>query len=226
MRFLAGFLLFVLLLTACTTQIPSGELPQEQPVITRYEVNPAEITKGDSALITWDIVGASLVTIDPGVGEMPSSGSMQVAPDVTTIYTISATNKAGTVTRSLTLNVVSAQSGVNAGQTGTTGDSKIPTVPVLLSPINGSIFNHFPRTINFRWEPSRGERPITYTLKVQYDTSKSPGSFQGYIPPVTLSNIEYSLDFQVSGDGRWCVMAKNDFGASDYCDWWYFQFTK
>jgi hypothetical protein len=226
MKRLIGFLFVFLTLTACTAQqIPSGELPQEPPVISRFDMNLTEINKGESALIAWDITGASIVKIDPGVGEMPSRGSLQVAPDVTTIYTISAENKAGTVNKSLTLTVKdNQQTGDN--QASSANISKIPTVPVLISPINGSVFSHYPRTVNFKWQPSKGEATINYVLQVQYDTRESPGTFQGYYNPITLSDIDYSLDFKVSGNGRWRIMAKNDFGSSDYCDWWYFQFTK
>jgi hypothetical protein len=215
-------LLLIALIVACSPAVPSDDLNLDKPVIDDFNINPSQINAGDTALIKWSVTGSSDVTLDPDIGNMPSNGSIEVNPVETTVYTLKATNEAGTVEQSLTVTVLGKQSGTNEVQ----GNSKLPTVPVLLSPRNGAVFSFYPRTIKFKWQPSKGETPITYVLKIQYDTRERPGSFQGSYEPIILSNIEYTLDFVTQGNGRWCVMAKNEYGASNYCDWWYFQFTK
>lgn len=212
----------VVLLVACTPGMPADDLSQQKPVIDVYKVNPAEINTGDSAVITWAVMGATSVTMDPHVGVMPSSGSIEVTPTETTVYTIHAINETSTVDESLTITVT----GTDAYIPADTDDPRLPTVPVLMSPVDGAVFSNFPRTVKFKWQASQGETPMTYILKIQYDTRETPGSFEGSYSPITLTNIEYSLDFIGKGTGRWCVMAKNDYGASEYCNWWYFQFTK
>lgn len=215
-------LFLIILLVACTPGMPADDLPSQKPVIDVYKVNTLEINTGESAVITWSVIGAASVNMNPNVGVMPSSGSIEVTPVETTVYTIHAVNESGTVEDSLTITVNAANPYLSVD----TEDSRLPTVPVLLSPVDGAVFSNYPRTVNLKWQASEGEIPITYILKIQYDTRETPGSFEGSYSPVTLTNIEYSLDFVGKGRGRWCVMAKNDFGASEYSDWWYFQFTK
>jgi hypothetical protein len=215
-------LFLIVLLMACTPGTPANDLPSPEPVIDVYKVDAAEINDGDSAVITWSITGATSVTMDPNVGVMPSSGSIEVTPVETTVYTIHAVNESGTVEDSLTITVNAANPYISVGPE----DPRLPTVPILKSPVDGAVFSNYPRTVNLKWQASEGEIPITYILKIQYDTRETPGSFEGAYSPVTLTNIEYSLDFVGKGRGRWCVMAKNDFGASEYSDWWYFQYTK
>jgi hypothetical protein len=214
--------LTALLLLACTPGIMSNDPSLEKPVIEEFNTSHSEIDTGGTAVITWTVIGASSVTLDPNIGVMPSSGNIEITPDETTIYTIHATNQSGTVDKSLTITVIGTQTHVFDGQ----DTSKLPTIPVLLSPVDGAVFNHYPRTVKLKWVPSKGEIPITYLLKIEYDTRETPGSFQGSYPLITLTNIEYSLDFVSKGTGRWCVMARNEYGASNYCNWWHFQFTR
>ena len=98
----------IMLLMACTPGIPVDDLSQQKPVIDIYKVNPPEINSGDSAVITWSVTGATSVTMDPHVGVMPSSGSIEVTPTETTVYTIHAINQSGTVDDSLTIAVTGA----------------------------------------------------------------------------------------------------------------------
>lgn len=214
--------LLIVLMVACTPGIPPDDLSNEKPVIDVFNVNPAEINAGDTAVIVWTVTGATSVTMDPHIGVMPSSGSIEITPPETTIYTIYAINESGTIAESLTITVTGMNPYISEGP----DDPRLPTIPVLVSPVDGAVFSHFPRTIKLKWQPSKGETPMTYILKIQYDTRERPGSFEGFYSPITLTNIEYSLDFISRGNGRWCVMSKNDYGASEYCNWWYFQFTK
>jgi hypothetical protein len=215
-------LFLIIILVACTPGMPADDSPLQKPVIDVYKVNTLEINSGESAEITWSVTGATSVDMDPNVGIMPSSGSIEVTPVETTVYTIHAVNDSGTVEDSLTIKVNEANPYISVDAE----DPRLPTVPVLLAPVDGAVFSNYPRTVKLKWQASKGEIPITYILKIQYDTRETPGSFEGSYSPVTLTNIEYSLDFVGKGRGRWCVMSKNDFGASEYSGWRYFQFTK
>lgn len=62
------------------------------PRINSFTGAPPTIIRGSgvSALLAWDITGATGATIN-GAAVNPSSGTMSVMPDVTTVYTLTAT---------------------------------------------------------------------------------------------------------------------------------------
>ncbi|WP_167527983.1 Ig-like domain-containing protein [Desulfosarcina alkanivorans] len=65
------------------------------PVAT-FAASPAQIKAGESATLTWSTDLAASCTIEPYIGEVPLSGSIPVAPDQTTTYTLVATGPGGT----------------------------------------------------------------------------------------------------------------------------------
>lgn len=90
-----------------TVTVYVREDPAGAPLIGRFNANPARITPGQTSTLSWVIVGADTVTIDQGIGDVAPNSSTSVAPDATTTYTLTASNAAGTSTRSVTVEVSS-----------------------------------------------------------------------------------------------------------------------
>jgi hypothetical protein len=67
----------------------------DKPVIHHFNADPVVITKGSSSTLNWDVSGATIVVLE--MAAEPSSGSRVVTPVATTVYVLSATNKAGSV---------------------------------------------------------------------------------------------------------------------------------
>ena len=67
-------------------------------------LSPFVIASGGSSVLRWDTSGASTVTVT-GVASPSLSGTANVSPAATTVYTVSATNSAGTTTQTVTLTV-------------------------------------------------------------------------------------------------------------------------
>jgi hypothetical protein len=126
----AVLLLSVILITVLLTGLTAGcisitpqqpekppELPPEPsstpqdtpvtsaPVIISFQTSNEEIAAGESATLTWKVSGATTVNIAPGVGDVPQSGSVKVSPTAGTIYSLTATNRLGTSTRSVGINI-------------------------------------------------------------------------------------------------------------------------
>jgi len=82
------------------------------PVINSFIVSPETVGPGESVILSWDISGATTVTIHPAIGSAGSSGVEhgieQVSPTTTTTYTLTATNEAGNTTSSVMVTVTSA----------------------------------------------------------------------------------------------------------------------
>jgi hypothetical protein len=87
---------------SAVTTVSSALLPPvgTPPVITQFSSNPSAIDSGGTSVLFWNVTGAKSVSIDQGIGQVAFVGFKAVSPATSTAYTISATNSAGTVTRS------------------------------------------------------------------------------------------------------------------------------
>ena len=80
------------------------------PVIASFTATPASITSGQSSTLQWSVQNADSVSIS-SLGTVQVSGTRSVSPTATTIYTLTATNKAGSVTRTATVTVAGGSGG-------------------------------------------------------------------------------------------------------------------
>lgn len=93
------------------TPAPTGPLP-----VASFTVNPGGIIPSGTAVLNWSVANASNVVIDHGIGPVSTSGSRTVSPNVTTDYTLTASNAVGSVTSVVRLVVAPVGS---PGPTGT-----------------------------------------------------------------------------------------------------------
>lgn len=83
----------------------------DRPIINSFTASPKTISSGQSTTLSWDVSGATSVTIEPVVGGAAPSGTTPVSPTRTTAYTLTATNEGGSATSSITVTVTSAVTG-------------------------------------------------------------------------------------------------------------------
>jgi len=62
------------------------------PVIKSFDAEPEFLAPGQSSILSWSVVGASLVQIDQGIGPVTLEGSKSVSPSEDTIYRLTAIN--------------------------------------------------------------------------------------------------------------------------------------
>ncbi len=74
-------------------------------MVVTFNANPTVITAGGSTTLTWNVSGANSVTIDQGLGVLPPAGSQTVLPSATTVYTLQASNIAGSVSAPVVVTV-------------------------------------------------------------------------------------------------------------------------
>lgn len=74
------------------------------PAIVSFTAAPAAIAAGEASVLSWNVLGASLLSIDQGVGPVTGT-SVTVRPVTTTTYRLSASNTLGTVTATVTVSV-------------------------------------------------------------------------------------------------------------------------
>ena len=96
------FILFgalVLLLSACT----QVRLPGAPPEIKAFTADPLALTVGEESVLSWEVEGADTVTLD---GEtVDATGTMTVAPEADTTYTLVAVNRRGETEAEVTIGV-------------------------------------------------------------------------------------------------------------------------
>jgi len=148
-----SLLLLLILIPSCITVLPpAGGQPS---VIGTFSSNPSTINPGDTSTLSWNVTGASSVSIDNGIGQVSAVGAMAVSPAASTVYTISAVNSAGTVTRSATIIVNSAATPVAFAVTGVTANIS-PTIFSGSCPktftLYATITASGPGTVTYRWE--------------------------------------------------------------------------
>jgi uncharacterized protein YkwD len=112
------------------------------PAISSFSPNPATIAAGQSASLTWNISGATSVSINNGVGDVSDVTSVSVAPTQTTMYTLTASNTAGSVTAATTITVAGTGGG------GTTAQASMSS-PVPGSSLTGA-------NVTFQWTTGTG----------------------------------------------------------------------
>jgi len=91
---------------ASTQQGPTAPL-----AINSFNASPESIISGQRTTLSWDISGATGITIQPEIGDVGSSGSLQLSPPATITYTLIASNQAGSLISSTTITVTPAVTG-------------------------------------------------------------------------------------------------------------------
>jgi hypothetical protein len=75
------------------------------PVINYFTADDFVIVSGDVSAVNWSVSDATLVTIEPTIGKVAPSGTMPVCPVQSTKYVLTATNKTGSVTGTVSIDV-------------------------------------------------------------------------------------------------------------------------
>src|SRR4030042_1706767 len=78
----------------------------DMPVINLFESTPNSVIPGGIATLVLDVVGASSVSIDQGIGDVEAQDRKGVIPSGTTNYTLTAVNDSGQVSASTSVGVM------------------------------------------------------------------------------------------------------------------------
>ncbi|BBO36039.1 lamin tail domain-containing protein [Lacipirellula parvula] len=71
------------------------------PTISAFNASAAEILVGQPVTLSWNVAGATSISINQGVGTVTGQNQIVLNPTQTTTYTLSATNAQGTNTRTV-----------------------------------------------------------------------------------------------------------------------------
>ncbi|MGD9234231.1 MAG: hypothetical protein PVH67_10255, partial [Desulfobacterales bacterium] len=137
-----------------TITINAGGIPSQPPEVS-FSADPQTIALGESSMLSWNVIDADTISIDPDIGSVDPNGSCEVFPTETTTYTLTAVGAGGTTTESVTVSVniplptvnISADpEAILLGESSTLTWSSTHTDTCLIEPgigsvdVNGSIF--------------------------------------------------------------------------------------
>jgi chitodextrinase len=132
-----------------STLLSVGPAPTSTSPTITFSANPSSIAQGQSTVLSWTASGTEPIdlSIDNGIGDVTALTQATVVPSVTTTYTLTATNIAGTSTQQ-TMVTVSSPAPPGGGSPTVYGGSPtvyippaaIPssTLPSVVSPLNSS----------------------------------------------------------------------------------------
>ncbi|HXI12911.1 MAG TPA: immunoglobulin domain-containing protein [Thermoanaerobaculia bacterium] len=154
--------------------------------IVSFRASPSPIPLGGTATLFFSVPGATSVSINNGVGNVPSRGSVNVSPSTTTTYTLTATAADGTTkTAQVTVEVITQPAVIvssfprglvqPAGTAGATDSFALTNVGGTATTITlsqtGNFFTQSPAS--FTLQPG-ATQVVTLT-----GTAQQPGSFEG-----------------------------------------------
>jgi hypothetical protein len=198
-----ALLLLLILIPGCFTfqTTPSATTP---PVIGVFSSNPATINRGGTSTLLWSVTGANSVILDQGIGMVNAVGIKVISPATSTVYTLSATNSAGTVTRSAMTTVSSVvvpptllPASTSFSVTGITANTE-PSNRTGCFNLFADITANGPGTASYMWESTDGGG-YSYTWSITFPAAGT----QRVILPVEMSALP-------SGPYRVHVLTPND----------------
>jgi len=151
-----------------------------KPVIVSFVASPNSVAFGDSFELSWNVTGASTVTIDNGVGQVPGTGAMELYPSTSIVFTLTASNDSGSVT---------ATASVTVPQSGATGNPVINFEAAWLGgtswQLNWNVTNSTEQVIEPEIGPVGPTGSVVVTVpsgqsKVYKLTAKNPGGWVAY----------------------------------------------
>jgi hypothetical protein len=80
------------------------------PTVNSFVASPGGIYAGQQSTLSWNVTGATSVSIQPEVGTVSPTGSKVVSPGTSTRYVLTAANSEGNSTASATLEVSTSKS--------------------------------------------------------------------------------------------------------------------
>jgi hypothetical protein len=192
-------LLLLILVPGCFT-FQTTPPNSNAPVIGVFSNNPATINRGGTSTLLWNVTGADFVSIDQGIGKVNTVGIKVISPSTSTVYTISATNSAGTVSSSAMTTVISAAQPPSPASFAVTGiiANTEPSNRSGCYNLYANITANGPGTASYMWESTDGGG-YSYTWSITFPSAGT----QRVTLPVEMSALP-------SGPYRLHVLTPND----------------
>ena len=165
------------------SSVSSAKVTVNHPPTAQILSDPQDVTLGQSATLTWNTTHAESVNIEPGIGTVESNGSIQVTPDQSTTYTITAVGVDGMTVTDATTAIV-----------------QIPVPTVSFSASSNTIISG--QSLTLSWSTTHADScsitPTVGSVPVNGSTTVSPTQDTTYIITANGPGGTASASVQVS----------------------------
>ena len=160
------------------------------PSINSFSIIPDSIFAGQSATLSWNVTGATSVSINPDIGTVSSTGMQSVSPGLTTTYTLTASNSAGNPTASATVTVTKSSApiitsfsaspaSINSGQSSTLTWDVIGSATMYINQGVGGVLSKGSKeviptsTTTYTLTADSGNSKVSKSITVTVDTTNT-----------------------------------------------------
>ncbi len=164
---------------SCSVTVTVGALP----VIASFTATPASIASGQSSTLQWSVQNSTSVSIS-SIGTVSASGTNNVSPTVTTVYTLTATNAAGSITKTATVTVTGGGGPVIVFASG---DTLYTTTRDVRLDASGSSSPSGNTPLQFYWTV-REDKAVIYQRTSPTPQVYLPGTPGNYIFDLTVTD--------------------------------------
>jgi len=179
------------------------------PPTVSLSVSQPTITEGQTTTLSWSSTGASNVSIDQGIGNVTATGTLEVSPAVTTVYTILAASPFGTSQQSVTVTINNLPMVSIAATPGTISPGE--STDISWTSVNADTVSVDPEigTVAANVQGSQSVTPTittTYTITADntYGTrTQSVTVFVNVLPTVSISASPSTIDEGTSTTLSW-----------------------
>lgn len=98
------FLMAISAVTVILTLIALNFVSSPFPIIEIFDVHPGTVPLGEPSTISWKVIGAESILIEPDIGNVEDEGKIEVRPTTSMVYTLYAKN--GSIERSESVDVL------------------------------------------------------------------------------------------------------------------------
>ncbi len=198
--------------------------PGVPPTIYNFNVfGMASINRGETATLNWSISDATSVSISPDVGDVTGTWQVTVAPQVTTTYVLTASNSAGTVTRTRTITVIAlpqiaaftaSAATVEAGAPATLSWNVAEATSVSIAPGIGAVTGtsvtvHPTKSTTYTLTATNASGSVTKTVTVQVPEPPAVVHSLTASPAVAYPGQPVTLTWEVTGTESLWMSADN-----------------
>lgn len=159
--------------------------------ITNFEVEPSVIVEGETANLSWIIIGGKTVNIDNNIGNVSLTGSRIIMPISTTTYTLTAFNATTTLSATTQIVVLPAEE----------------PWPNETTSISLEIYSEKPATREIKWEVTEIEGDLVDGESLTLELLKEDLTLELY---ASISYTDVDLDGFVSPSDIFTVIASQE----------------
>jgi len=159
--------------------------------IANFEVEPSVIVEGETANLSWIVIGGKTVNIDNNIGNVSLTGSRIIMPISTTTYTLTAFNATTTLSATTQIVVLPAEE----------------PWPNETTSISLEIYSEKPATREIKWEVTEIEGDLVDGESLTIELLKEDLTLELY---ASISYTDVDLDGFVSPSDIFTVIASQE----------------